>query len=220
MKCGMCCGRKASGHAHEAVMIRFGCNVKKQEHQATVAKAVRRALGTRSLIMIGLMGCGKSSIGRRLARRLELPFVDGDDEIEAAAGKTIAEIFDDHGEADFREGERKVIARLLSGGPQVLATGGGAYMNEETRDNIAKAGLSVWLKADLPILMQRVRKRSHRPLLRAPDPEAIMRDLMAKRYPVYALADVIIESRDEPHEAVIDKILAALSAGPLRADTE
>ena len=200
----------------ETGMIRFGFKRKKEDKMRAQAKAIRQALGSRSIVMIGLMGCGKSSIGRRLAKRLGLSFVDGDDAIEAAAGKTVAEIFADHGEEDFREGERKVIARLLGAGPQVLATGGGAFMNEQTRENIAAAGISVWLKADLPILMQRVRKRSHRPLLRTADPEAVMRGLMTQRYPVYEQADVIIDSRDEPHEVVVNEIIRALLNGPLR----
>ncbi len=196
-------------------MIRFGFKRKSHEQLCESAKALREALGSRSLVMIGLMGCGKSSIGRRLAARLHLPFVDGDDAIEEAAGKSIAEIFEDHGEDDFRKGERRVLARLLGNGPQILATGGGAFMNEQTRQNIVKAGISIWLKADLPILMQRVRKRSHRPLLNASDPEAVMRGLMEKRYPVYAQADLTIDSRDEPHEVVINEIIQRLCKGPL-----
>lgn len=172
---------------------------------------MRAALGQRSLVMVGLMGCGKSSIGRRLAARLELPFVDADDAIEAAAGKTIPEIFADHGEAPFRDGERKVIRRLLEDGPQVLATGGGAYMNEETRRNVAAAGLAIWLKAELPVLMRRVLRRDNRPLLKSPDPEGVMRRLMAERYPVYAEADLVIESREVPHDLIVDEIMAALT---------
>ncbi len=165
--------------------------------------------------MVGLMGCGKSSVGRRLSARLDLPFVDADDEIEAAAGKTISEIFADHGEAHFRDGERKVIARLLANGPQVLATGGGAFMNAETRRNIRQAGISIWLKAELPVLMRRVMRRDNRPLLKTADPEARMMELMAERYPVYAEADLIANSRDVPHEVIIEEILDALLAGPL-----
>jgi shikimate kinase len=169
-------------------------------------------LGARSIVLVGLMGCGKSSIGRRLAARLKLAFVDADDAIEAAAGKSISEIFADHGEAHFRDGERRVIARLLGEGQKVLATGGGAFINAETRSAIANAGISIWLKADLPVLMRRVMRRSNRPLLKAPDPEGVMRDLMAARYPVYAEADIVIESREVAHEVIVGEILTELSS--------
>ena len=128
-------------------------------------------------------GCGKSAIGRRLAPRLDLPFVDADEEIEQAAGKSIKEIFADHGEAYFRDGERRVIARLLAAGPQVLATGGGALMHEETRANIRRAGISIWVKADLPVLVRRVSKRSNRPLFEGRDPEVVMNELMRGALP-------------------------------------
>lgn len=197
-------------------MVRFGQNVKQQ---GTVdcdrAKAICEALGNRSLVMVGLMGCGKTSVGRRLSAKLGLPFVDADEEIEIAAGKTISEIFADHGEAHFRDGERKVIARLLMNGPQVLATGGGAFMNAETRQNIKKAGISIWLKADLPVLMKRVMRRDNRPLLKTADPEARMRELMEERYPVYAEADVVAHSRDVPHDVIVEEIIDALLRGPL-----
>lgn len=176
---------------------------------------VRERLGTRSIVMIGLMGCGKSSIGKRLAIRMGMRFVDADDEIEAAHRKSISEIFADHGEAYFREGERKVIARLLAQGPQVLATGGGAFMNPETRAAIRVAGISVWLKAELPVLMRRVMRRDNRPLLKAPDPEAVMRGLMQARYPVYAEADIVIESREVPHETIVCEIIEALATSRL-----
>lgn len=179
------------------------------------ARAVRKALGSRSLVMVGLMGCGKTSVGRRLSARLELPFVDADEEIEAAAGKTISEIFADHGEAHFRDGERRVIERLLGHGPQVLATGGGAFMNPETRRNIRRTGISIWLRAELPVLMRRVMRRDNRPLLKTADPEARMRALMTERYPIYAEADLVANSRDVPHEAIVEEILDALLAGPL-----
>lgn len=165
--------------------------------------------------MVGLMGCGKTSVGRRLSARLDLPFVDADEEIEAAAGKTITEIFADHGEAHFRDGERKVIARLLTNGPQVLATGGGAFMHPETRRNIKRTGISIWLKADLTVLMRRVMRRDNRPLLKTADPEARMRELMAERYPVYAEADLLANSREVPHELIVEEILEGLLAGPL-----
>src|SRR5215470_12048906 len=147
---------------------------------------LRAHLGTRSIVLIGMPGCGKSALGRRLAPRLQLPFVDVDEEIERAAGKTIKEIFADHGEAYFRDGERRVIARLLASGPQVLATGGGALLAEETRANIRRSGISVWVKADLPILVRRVAKRGTRPLFEGRDPEVVVKDLMDARYPIYA----------------------------------
>lgn len=169
-------------------------------------------LGGRSIVLVGLMGCGKSSVGRRLASRLGLPFVDADEEIERVAAKSIVEIFADHGEAYFRDGERRVIARLLSTGQQVLATGGGAFINPDTRANIRERGVSIWLRAELPVLMRRVSKRDTRPLLKSGDPEATMRDLMAKRYPVYAEADITIESRDVPHDVIVNEVIAALKA--------
>jgi shikimate kinase len=172
-------------------------------------------LGDRSIVLVGLMGCGKSSVGRRLAARLGLPFVDADTEIEAAAGKTIPEIFEDYGEAHFRDREHLVIKRLLAGGPQVLATGGGAYMRADTRKAIREAGISIWLKAELDVLIRRVMRRDDRPLLKTADPEQRMRELMAARYPIYGEADVTIESRDVSHEVVVKDILCALGAGPL-----
>jgi len=175
-------------------------------------------LGQRSIVLVGLMGCGKSSVGRRLATRLGLPFVDADNEIELAAGKSIPEIFADYGEAHFRDREHLVIARLLGNGPQVLATGGGAYMRADTRDAIREAGIAVWLRAELPVLMRRVMRRDDRPMLKTVDPEATMRDLMAVRYPVYAEADVTVESRDVTHDVVVNEIVAALVAGPLADD--
>jgi shikimate kinase len=174
--------------------------------------AVKRALNGRSIVLVGLMGAGKSTVGRRLAQKLGLAFVDADAEIEQAAGKAVPDIFREHGEHYFREGERKVIARLLEAGPQVLATGGGAYMNEETRRNIARLGISIWLRADLPMLMKRVRRRDNRPLLEAEDPEEVMRQLIAQRYPVYETADITVESRDVPHSAIVSDVIRALAA--------
>ncbi|MGQ0671519.1 MAG: shikimate kinase [Hyphomicrobium sp.] len=192
-------------------MIRFGFGRKKKEYAETQAvEAVRRHLNQRALVMVGLMGCGKSAVGRRLAGRLSLPFIDADEEIEKAAGKSINDIFSEHGEAHFREGERKVIARLLGQGAQVLATGGGAFINAETRANIRNNGISIWLKADLPVLMKRVAKRDTRPLLKSGDPEATMRKLIEVRYPVYAEADITIESRDVAHEVIVSDVLQAL----------
>jgi shikimate kinase len=173
---------------------------------------VRRRLGSRSIVLVGLMGAGKSTVGRRLATRLGMRFKDADQEIEAAAGMSIPDIFALHGEASFRDGERRVIARLLQEGPVVLATGGGAYMSPETRERIAAAAVCIWLKADLDILMRRVRKRSNRPLLQNADPEETMRRLMDARHPVYALADLTVESREAPHDRVVDETLAALDA--------
>jgi shikimate kinase len=172
---------------------------------------IRRRLGLRSIVLVGLMGAGKTTIGRRLSHLLAIPFTDADAEIEMAAGKTIAEIFADHGESQFRDGERRVIARLLQSGPQVLATGGGAYMSEETRDNIRRNAIAVWLRADLQLLLGRVRKRSDRPLLNTSDPEAVMRRLMEARYPVYAQADIVVDSRNASHRAVVCDVVAALA---------
>jgi shikimate kinase len=162
-------------------------------------------------VLIGLMGAGKTAVGRRLANRLELSFVDADTEIEVAAGASISEIFAEHGEAYFRQGERKVIARLLETGPQVLATGGGAFMNADTRANIKAHGLSVWLKADIKVLMKRVGRRDNRPLLAGGDPEKVMKSLMEQRYPIYAEADVTVESRDVPHDVMVSVVIDALA---------
>lgn len=197
-------------------MIRFGFRGKKREAQPEAAGSVRERLGTRSIVLVGMPGSGKSAVGRRLAARLELAFVDADEEIERAAGKPIMDIFKDHGEAHFRDGERKVIARLLTSGPQVLATGGGALMAEETRDNIRRSGISIWLKAELPVLMRRVLKRNTRPLLEK-DPEGVMRQLMETRYPIYATADITVESRDLPHDTIVGEIIEALTKAPALA---
>ena len=191
---------------------------KKDDRQERLL-AIRKALGPRSVVLIGLMGAGKTAVGRRLANRLDLPFIDADSEIEVAAGASISEIFAEHGEAYFRQGERKVIARLLENGPQVLATGGGAYMNPDTRANIKAHGLSVWLKADIKVLMKRVGRRDNRPLLATGDPEKVMKRLMEERYPIYAEADVTVESRDVPHEVVVNEIIDSV-ARYLTAGTE
>jgi shikimate kinase len=169
-------------------------------------------LGTRSIVLVGMMGAGKSSIGRRLASRLNIPFVDADTEIERAAGMSIADIFARHGEADFRSGEARVIARLLEGGPQVLATGGGAVMNADTRAAIKAKGVSIWLTAEVDVLLRRIHKRRHeRPMLQAADPAARLRELLAEREPVYASSDLTVQSREVPHEAIVTEIVAALS---------
>ena len=170
------------------------------------------ALGGCSLVLVGMMGAGKSSIGRKLAQRLGLPFVDADSEIERAAGMSISDIFSEHGEPYFRAGEARVIARLLDAGPQVLATGGGAFMHPQSRDAIRAKGVSVWLKADHDVLMKRIKRRNDRPLLKTDDPGETLRRLMAERDPVYAEADVTVLSRDVPHEIIIGEIVSAVTS--------
>jgi shikimate kinase len=175
--------------------------------------AILGLLGSRSIVLTGMMGVGKSSIGRRLAARLNVPFVDADTEIEKAAGMSIPDIFARHGEADFRSGEARVIARLLDGGPQVLATGGGAVMNADTRAAIKAKGVSVWLSAEFDVLMRRINKRKNdRPLLQTADPAATLRDLLAAREPVYAQADITVQSREGPHDVIVSEIMTALAA--------
>lgn len=167
----------------------------------------------RSIVLVGLMGAGKSSIGRRLAQRIGLDFVDADHEIERAAGCTIEEIFARFGEPAFRDGERRVITRLLEDrAPIVLATGGGAFMDDETRAHIRERGVSIWLRADLDVLLRRVTRRSNRPLLKQGDPREILQRLITLRHPVYAQADLVIDSDDSPPESTVDKVLAALRA--------
>ena len=170
------------------------------------------ALGTRSVVLVGMMGAGKSTIGRRLSARLQLPFLDADTEIEAAAGMSIPDIFETHGEPHFRDGEARVIARLLDGGPAVIATGGGAFMREETRGRIRAKAVSIWLKADADIIMKRVKRRADRPLLQTADPAATIGRLIEEREPVYQRADLTIWSRDVPHERIVDECLDALHA--------
>ena len=166
----------------------------------------------RPLALVGLMGSGKSSVGLRLSKALQVPFVDADDEIKKAAGRTIAEIFEEYGEAEFRALERRVIARLMTGDPRVIATGGGAFMDAETRRVVGETAISVWLKAELNVLVQRTAGRTHRPILNAGDPRQILADLIDTRYPVYGLADVTDESvADITHERMAAKIIAALS---------
>ena len=175
-------------------------------------RALKAALGTRSIVLVGMMGAGKTSIGKRLAQRLGVPFNDADAEIERAAGMTIPEIFSTRGEAEFRLGEQRVIQRLLGEGASVLATGGGAFMNADTRKRIAEAGVSIWLKADFDVLLRRVKKRSNRPLLQTEDPEKTLRDLIELRYPTYAEATITIHSRDVAHEVIVDEIIIELSS--------
>jgi shikimate kinase len=171
---------------------------------------IKSALGARSVVLVGMMGAGKSTIGRRLAARLGLPFFDADVEIEAAAGMSIPDIFETRGEPDFREGEARVIARLLDSGPAVIAPGGGALMRRETRDRIRDKAVSIWLKADVDIIMRRVKRRSDRPLLRTADPEATVGRLLSEREPIYQQADLTVWSRDVPHDKIVDECVEAL----------
>jgi shikimate kinase len=172
--------------------------------ESALSGAIVRALAGRSVVLVGMMGAGKSSIGRRLAARLGIPFVDADAEIESAAGMTISEIFTKHGEAYFRAGEARVIARLLDNGPSVLATGGGSVMDSNTRALIGEKGVSVWLNADLDVLIKRTKRRNDRPLVEQ------IRELLPLREPFYAQSDIIVVSRDEPHDTIVDEIVGAL----------
>lgn len=165
----------------------------------------------RPIVLVGLMGAGKTTVGRRLAALLHLPFIDADEEIEKAAGLKVSEIFALHGEEEFRRGERRVIARLLQGPPHVLATGGGAFMNDETRALVRAHGTSVWLRADLDVLMRRVEKRDNRPLLKQGDPRATMERLMAERYPIYGEADLVVDSNNGPHASAVTSVIRALA---------
>jgi shikimate kinase len=184
-----------------------------KDHENRSVPAILARLGDRSIVLIGMMGVGKSSIGRRLGSRLGVPFVDADTEIERAAGMSIADIFARHGEAAFRSGEARVIARLLNGGPQVLATGGGAVMNEATRALIKERGVSIWLSAELDLLLRRISKRkAERPMLQTDDPAATLRDLLTTRQPIYAQADITVQSHDVPHDAIVTEIIEALTA--------
>ncbi len=174
--------------------------------------------GHRNIVLVGLMGAGKSCIGRRLANRLGVEFLDADVEIEKAAGCSIQEIFDAHGEEAFRDGERRVIERLLGDGPRVIATGGGAFMDPRTREAIGNLAVSVWLRADLDLLVRRTARRHHRPLLRRGKPREILSDLMELRYPVYAEADLVVDSQDGPPEETVNRVMTALrGAGALPA---
>lgn len=184
-----------------------------QRDADTSSSELVAALGRRSIVLVGMMGAGKTSIGRRLAARLRIPFVDADHEIEAAAAMSIAEIFAKHGEPYFRSGEARVIARLLDSGPQVLATGGGAFVADDTRRRIRDKGVSVWLKADFDVLVRRITRRStaDRPMLKS-DPEAALNALIAARYPIYAEADLTVHSREVAHEVIVDEIISGLKA--------
>ncbi|MEZ5971707.1 MAG: shikimate kinase [Hyphomonadaceae bacterium] len=185
------------------------------ERPDAAAELRRQAEGVapgRTVALVGLMGAGKTTIGRRLAHALALPFVDADEAIVAAAGRSIEDIFAERGECEFRRGERQVIARLLDGEPQVLATGGGAFIDPRTRALVKERAISIWLKAPLDVLMKRVSKRDHRPLLKEADPRAVMQRLMDERYPIYAEADLTIETGAGPHNSAVSHILTALRA--------
>jgi len=177
----------------------------------------RRFVPRRTIVLVGLMGAGKSKVGRRLALRLGLPFSDSDPEIEAAAGETIEEIFANRGEQVFRDGERRVIARLLAQPVQVLATGGGAFMDPMTRSLIGRRGVSLWLRADLDILVARVLRRNDRPLLKRGDPRVILAELMERRHPIYAEADLTVDSGAGSPEVTVNRLIAALASCPLAA---
>jgi shikimate kinase len=177
---------------------------------ATQEARITAALGARSVVLVGIMGAGKSTIGRRLSSRLGMPFLDADAEIEAAAGMSIPDIFESRGEPDFRDGEVRVIARLLDSGPAVLATGGGALMRKETRDRIREQAVSIWLKADAEVVMRRVKRRTDRPLLQTADPESTVERLIKEREPLYQQADLTVWSRDVPHEKIVDECIQAL----------
>jgi shikimate kinase len=186
--------------------------VQNDANEQALAAAVLQRLGPRSIVLVGMMGVGKSSIGRRLAARLGVPFVDADAEIEKAAGMSIADIFARHGEAYFRSGEARVIARLLESGPQVLASGGGAVMNADTCAAIKARGVSVWLRAEIDVLMRRIAKRKHeRPMLQTDDPSETLRQLLIAREPAYAQADLTVQSREGPHDAIVAEIMRAVS---------
>lgn len=167
-------------------------------------------LRSKTIALVGLMGVGKSSIGRRLAVALDLPFRDADTEVETAAGRTITEIFETFGESAFREGERRVIGRLMDDGPHVLATGGGAFINDETRELLKGRALTIWLKADLELLARRIGRKDTRPLVRGKDPLEVLTGLAQTRYPIYQQADILVETGDTPHHEAVDAILAAL----------
>lgn len=188
------------------------------EKRQTDAGVIERLAG-RPVVLVGMMGSGKTTVGRRLATRLGLTFTDSDAEIETAAAMSIPEIFSTRGEEEFRAGEARVIARLLREEGGVIATGGGAFVNPETREAIKALAVSVWLKADFEVLFARVSRRANRPLLHTPDPRATLKALIAERYPLYALADLTIDSHDVPHEAVVGDIVAALSTY-LKAERE
>ena len=179
---------------------------------ASQEAAIVAALGRRPVVLVGMMGAGKSTIGRRMATRLRLPFVDADDEIEAAAGMSIPDIFEVHGEPHFRDGEARVIARLLDSGPILLATGGGAFVRDDTRARIHDKAISLWLKAEADVILRRVKRRGDRPLLKTADPATTIARLIEARDPFYAQSDITIDSRDVPHDKIVDEAVSALHA--------
>lgn len=188
-------------------------NLNKKADQSALrsqAEEIKSLLGQRPVVLVGLMGAGKSTIGKKMAALLNLPFYDLDTEIENASRMTVTELFASYGEPEFRDLERRVMQRLLEGGPMILATGGGAFMNEQTRESIAQAGISVWLNAELDVLMERVLRRQDRPLLKNADPRGVMQKLMTERYPVYATADLNIMSRDEKREVIAQEVISLL----------
>ncbi|MDH4413998.1 MAG: shikimate kinase [Rhizobium sp.] len=176
----------------------------------SLGERAKAALGKRNLVLVGLMGAGKSAIGRIVAQQLGLPFIDTDTEIERVSRMTISELFAAYGEDEFRALETRVIKRLLRTGPRVVSTGGGAYINEKTRKQIERGGLSIWLNADLDVLWERVNKRDHRPLLKTENPKQTLKDLMDKRYPIYALADITVQSRDVRKEVIANEVLTSV----------
>lgn len=203
-------------------MIDVGVNVSKHDKAVQAdgsgdLSAARQRIGRRTLVLVGMMGAGKTTVGRRLAARMDLPFFDADQEIETAAGRSISQIFEDFGEAQFRDGERRVIARLLDGPPAVLATGGGAFMQPDTRALILDKAISIWLRADLDLLVRRVSRRNTRPLLKTGNPREIMENLMIVRNPIYASADITVETDDTPHDNVVQDII--LTVDRYLADT-
>lgn len=177
-----------------------------------IAESIRGLLGRRVIVFVGLMGAGKTAIGRKVAAGLQLPFIDSDHEIESVSCMTVPDLFEKYGEPEFRALEQRVIERLLQEGPRVVSTGGGAYMNAQTRAAISAHGISIWLKADLDTLMERVSKRQNRPLLKNPDPRGVMQKLMDDRYPFYALADIHVQTRDARREIITAETLEALLA--------
>lgn len=189
-----------------------------KEPAADAIAGLRAQLGRRSIVFVGLMGAGKTAIGRKVAQALGLPFSDSDHEIETVSRMTIPELFERYGEPEFRALEERVVVRLVKDGPHVVSTGGGAFMNAHTRAEIAAHGISIWLKADIDTLMVRVAKKPNRPLLKNPDPRAVMERLMAERYPVYATADITVTTRDARREVISEEVLDSIAAHLERKD--
>lgn len=185
-------------------------NAQANDHAPGDHTALLEKLGGKSIVFVGLMGAGKTAIGRKVATMLSLPFIDSDQEIETVSRMSVPELFEHYGEPEFRALEQRVILRLLEAGPQVLSTGGGAFMNEQTRAEIAAHGVTVWLKAELDVLMERVSKKQNRPLLKNPDPRGVLERLMLERYPVYAGADITVQTRDDRKEVIAAEVIEAL----------